>query len=101
MDFKKILSQAQNMQKELQAKMAEYDAKLFTFDYQGLVSIEIYGSLKIKGITITDNSIIDQSDKDTLEDVISKCVNNAIEAIIKGKTAITSKIAGPGLDGLM
>lgn len=100
MDMKKLMAQAQKMQSELQKKMEEFDTKLFDFVYKDLVKLEIYGSLKIKKITILDNSLIDKNDKDMLEDVIGQAVNNAIEALIKGKTEITNKIAGPGLDGL-
>ena len=100
MDMKKLMEQAQQMQKQLEKSMSEYDEKLFHFDYKGLVSIDIFGSLKIKSINIEDKSIIDANDTETLTDVITQCVNNAIEAIIKGKTEITNRIAGPAAQGL-
>lgn len=101
MDFKKIMQQAKEMQSQLEKAMKEYDEKLFHFEYQGLVSIDIYGSLKIKSINIMDKAIVDPSDVDNMTDVITQCVNNAIDAIVKGKTAITTKIAGPAAQGLM
>lgn len=101
MDMKKMLQQAQQMQAQLEKTMKEFDEKLFTFDYKGLVSVEIFGNLKIKAITILENSIISADDKETLEDVISQCVNNAVSAVLKGKTEITSRIAGPAMQGLM
>ncbi len=100
MDMKKLMEQAQQMQKQLEKSMSEYDAKLFHFDYKGLVSIDIYGSLQIKSINVEDKSIIDANDTDTLSDVITQCVNNAINAVIKGKTEITNRIAGPAAQGL-
>ncbi len=100
MDMKKLMEQAQQMQKQLEKSMGEYDEKLFHFDYKGLVSIDIYGSLKIKSINIEDKSIIDANDTESMTDIITTCVNNAIEAIIKGKTEITNRIAGPAAQGL-
>lgn len=101
MDIKKMMDQAKQMQDQLKKSMEEFDNKSFTFDYQGLVSVEIFGSLKIKHIKIIDSKIIDKEDVETLEDIISQCVNNAISAVIKGKTEITSRIAGPAMQGLM
>lgn len=101
MDFKKIMQQAQEMQNQLSKAMKEYDEKLFHFEYQNLVSIDIYGSMKIKSINIMDKAIIDPNDPESMTDVITQCVNNAIDAVLKGKTAITSKIAGPAAQGLM
>lgn len=100
MDMKKLMAEAQKMQAELTKKMKEFDEKLFDFDYKGFVKLQIYGSLKIKSVQIVDQSIIDKNDKETLEDIITQAINNAIEALIKGKTEITNKIAGPGIDGL-
>ncbi len=101
MDFKKLMDSAQKMQNELQSKLAAYDKKEFDFDYKGLVSVKIMGSLEIKKVSILDDSIIDKDDKETLEDVITKAVDNAINAVIQGKTAITTQVAGPTLNGLM
>ncbi len=98
MDFKKLLDDAQKVQKDLQTKLAAYDAKEFEFDYKGLVKVKIMGSLDIKEINILDTSIIDKDDKETLEDIILKALNNAINAIVNGKNELTSKIAG-GLTG--
>ncbi len=100
MDMKKLMAEAQKMQAELTKKMKEFDEKLFDFDYKGFVKLKIYGSLKIKSIQIVNDAIIDKGDKETLEDIISETINNAIQALIKGKTEITNKIAGPGIDGL-
>lgn len=101
MDIKKMMDQAKQMQDQLKKSMEEFDNKSFTFEYQGLVSVEIFGSLKIKHIKIIDSKIVDKEDVETLEDIISQCVNNAISAVIKGKTEITSRIAGPAMQGLM
>lgn len=96
-----MMDQAKQMQDQLKKSMEEFDNKSFTFEYQGLVSVEIFGSLKIKHIKIIDSKIVDKEDVETLEDIISQCVNNAISAVIKGKTEITSRIAGPAMQGLM
>ncbi|MGL4948564.1 MAG: YbaB/EbfC family nucleoid-associated protein [Mycoplasma sp.] len=101
MDFKKMMEQAKQMQNQLEKSLKEFDEKIFNFEYQSLVSVEIYGSLKIKQITIKDKSIVDADDLETLEDIIAQCVNNAISAVVKGKSEITSRIAGPAMQGLM
>lgn len=100
MDFKKIMEQAKQMQGQLEKSMKEYDEKIFHFEYQGLVAIDMYGSLKIKSLQIMNPSIVDQQDMDTMTDVITQCVNNAIDAVIKGKTEITNRIAGPAASSL-
>lgn len=101
MDMKKLMQEAQKMQQELTTKMKAFDEKVFNFDYKGLISIEILGSLKIVSYKIIDKSIVDASDLDMLQDVISQATNNAISAIIQGKSELTTKIAGPGLDGIL
>lgn len=101
MDLKKLMAEAQKMQKELSSKLEAFDAKEFSFDYKGLVNIKIMGSLEIKSITITDDSIIDKNDKETLEDIITKATADAVNSVVQGKSELTSKIAGPGINGLM
>ncbi len=101
MDLKKLMAEAQKMQNELQTKLSAYDKKEFEFDYKGLVKVKIMGSLQIVSISITDDSIIDKNDKETLEDIITKATADAVNSVIQGKTELTSKIAGPGLNGLM
>lgn len=99
MDLKKLMAEAQKMQKELTTKLEAFDAKEFSFDYKGLVNVKIMGSLEIKAITITDDSIL--GDKETLEDVITKATSDAVNSVVQGKAELTNKIAGPGLNGLM
>ncbi|MGL4951636.1 MAG: YbaB/EbfC family nucleoid-associated protein, partial [Mycoplasma sp.] len=81
MDFKKMMEQAKRMQAELEKSLNEFDERVFSFEYQNLVSVEIYGNLKIKQITIIDKAIVDADDTETLEDVISQCLNNAISSV--------------------
>ncbi len=100
MDMKKLMAEAQKMHGELQKKMKEFDEKLFDFDYKGYVKLQVYGNLKIKSIQIVDENLLDKNDKENLETIVAQAINNAIEALIQGKTEITNKIAGPGLDGL-
>lgn len=99
MDLKKLMAEAQKMQKELTTKLEAFDAKEFSFDYKGLINVKIMGSLEIKSITIIDESIL--SDKETLEDVITKATSDAVNSVVQGKAELTNKIAGPGLNGLM
>lgn len=101
MDLKKLMAEAQKMQKELATTLEAYDKKEFEFDYKGLVSVKIMGSLEIKDVKIKDHSIVDKSDVDTLQDIIVKAVNDAIDCVLKGKNELTSKIAGPGIGNLM
>lgn len=98
MDIKKLMREAQNMQNSLTQKIGEFDKKLFDFDYKGLVKLKIYGSLNIVSIEYTDKSLVDSSDIETLQDVTTSAVNNAIDALIKGKNELTQKIAGPDID---
>lgn len=101
MDIKKLMAEAQKMQQDLTTKLREFDEKLFSFDYKQLIKIEIFGSLKIKSLIIIEKSLIDQKDQETLEDIIIQATNSAIDAVSQGKSELTNKIAGPGLDGLL
>ncbi len=101
MDLKKLMAEAQKMQNELQTKLSAFDKKEFEFNYKDLVNVKIMGSLQIVSISIIDDSIIDKDDKETLEDIITKATADAVNSVIQGKTELTSKIAGPGINGLM
>lgn len=98
MDIKKLMREAQAMQNSLTEKMGEFDKKLFDFDYKGLVKLQVYGSLKIAKIEYTDKTLVDSSDIETLQDVTTQAINNAIDALVKGKSELTQKIAGPDID---
>ncbi len=101
MDLKNLMAQAQKMQKDLETKLAAYDATEFNLKYKEMVEIKIMGSLEIKSITFLDDSIIDKNDKETLEAIITKATSEAVSSVLEGKKELTSKIAGPQLGGLM
>lgn len=80
MNFQKMMKQAQDMQYKLQ----EMQEKLKDIEVEGeagggLVKVKMSCSGVVRGVEI-DPSIIDASDKETLEDLVTAAYNNANEA---------------------
>lgn len=99
MNIAKMLQQAKKMQSEMTKKLAEHDAKEYTFSFQNdLVTIKIFGSLKIKEIIIKED-LVDKDDIDTLQDVITEATNNAIQQVLKDKEEISKGMMPAGMPG--
>lgn len=96
MNMNNIMAQAQKMQKDIEKKQEEINRS----EYQGtsqLVDIVLYGTKKIKSITIKNKESLEPEDLEMLEDMIKIAFNDAvskIEADIEKKLGMYAKLGG-------
>ena len=100
-NMQSMLKQAQKMQEDMAAKQAELEEKEYDVSAGGgVVNVKINGKKQILSINI-DPEVIDPDDKETLEDLIVACVNEAISKVEAASQDEMSKITGsmsiPGL----
>ena len=100
MNMKDLMAQATQMQSRMKKEMAEFDVKVFEYTYQNAISVLIKGSFQILEIKIFDESLIDASDKETLQAIIATACNQAINGVVKGKNDLANNLA-PGLSNLI
>ena len=96
-----MLKQAQKMQEDMAALQEELDSREYTVKAGGgAVEITISGTLEIKKIDISPD-IVDPDDIETLSDVITAGVNEAIKKVNSTNSEEMGKITGalnmPGL----
>ena len=96
-----MLKQAQKMQEDMAALQEELDSREYTVKAGGgVVEITISGTLEIKKIDISPD-IVDPDDIETLSDVITAGVNEAIKKVNSTNSEEMAKITGsinmPGL----
>ena len=96
-----LLKQAQKMQEDMAALQEELDSREYTVKAGGgAVEITISGTLEIKKIDISPD-IVDPDDIETLSDVITAGVNEAIKKVNSTNSEEMGKITGalnmPGL----
>jgi DNA-binding YbaB/EbfC family protein len=81
MNIQALMAQAQKAQENLSKKLAEFEKKVFEFDYKnGSIIIQINGKCEIRNIKIND-VLIDPDDKETLQEMIAEAVNEAVASI--------------------
>ena len=96
-----MIRQAQKMQEDMNALQTELEAREYDISAGGgMVKITINGKKEIKSITI-DPEIVDPDDIETLEDILTAGVNEAIKRVESEASDEMSKITGsmniPGL----
>ncbi len=96
-----MLKQAQKMQEDMAALQEDLDAREYTVKAGGgVVEITITGTLEIKKIDISPD-IVDPDDIETLSDVLTAGVNEAIKKVNSTNSEEMGKITGalnmPGL----
>ncbi len=96
-----MLKQAQKMQEDMAALKEDLDAREYTVKAGGgVVEITITGTLEIKKIDISPD-IVDPDDIETLSDVLTAGVNEAIKKVNSTNSEDMGKITGalnmPGL----
>ena len=96
MDIKKMMQQAQELQKKMQKAQEELETQEIIGSAGGagyLVEITINGKGTVKRCNISD-ALIDKEEKATLEDLIVAALNNAKS---KMDEIVGSKMAGLGI----
>lgn len=82
MNIQNLMAQAQKMQREITKKKEEIDNTTFTGTSEW-VTVEMNGKKEVEKVNITYNGIIEQDDKDMLEDMIKIAINDAVKKIDK------------------
>ncbi len=96
-----MIRQAQKMQEEMAATQEELDARVYDVSAGGgMVTVHINGKLEISSIDIQPE-IVDPDDIETLSDIITAGVNEAIKKVSATNSETMSRITGslnmPGL----
>ena len=101
MDMKKMMKQAQKMQRDAAAAQQEIAAMTFEASAGGgMVKATATGEMAITDITI-DPAAVDPEDVEMLSDLVMAAVNEALRAAADDKSSTMEKISGglsmPGL----
>ena len=101
-NMNEMLKQAQKMQEDMQSKQAELDAREYEVSAGGgVVKVKINGKREILAIDIAEE-IVDPDDIETLADIITAAVNEAIKKVNTTNDEEMAKITGPlgGMPGM-
>ena len=89
-----MIRQAQKMQEQMEALQAELDAREYEINAGGgVVTVKINGKKEILSIDIKPE-IVDPDDIETLSDVLTAAVNEAIRTVEETNSAEMSKVTG-------
>ena len=96
-----MIRQAQKLQEDMEALQAELDAKEYDVSAGGgAVKVKIKGTLEIMNIEISPE-IVDPDDIETLTDLVTAAVNEAISKVSKTneeeKNKLSSQLNIPGI----
>lgn len=103
-NMQSMIKQAQKMQEDMENKRAELDEREYEVKAGGgVVTVKINGRLEIENIAI-EPEIVDPDDIETLSDVLTAAVNEAIKKVNTTNEEEMGKITGamniPGMPGL-
>ncbi len=100
-NMQSMLKQAQKMQEDMQAKQAELEECEYEVSSGGgVVTVKINGKKEILSVKI-DKEVIDPDDPETLEDLVTAAVNEAIKKVEAVSADEMQKITGTmGLPGM-
>jgi len=99
-----MLKQAQKMQEDMAALQEDLDNRTYEVKAGGgVVTVNINGKLEVLSIAI-EPEVVDPDDIETLTDILTAAVNEAIKKVNETNTAEMNKITGglnmPGIPGL-
>lgn len=100
-----MLKQAQKMQEDMAALQEELDEKEYDISAGGgAVKVKINGKLEVSGLEINPE-IVDPDDIETLQDILTAAINEAIKTVSDTNNAEMGKVTGPlsgmGLPGML
>ncbi|UUM19718.1 MULTISPECIES: YbaB/EbfC family nucleoid-associated protein [unclassified Mycoplasma] len=87
-----MLKQLKKMQSQMEQKQKELDAKVFKVEKQGIV-LEMKGDFTLVSVNV-DSILIDPEDKEILEDLIIVAMNELIDLIKEETEKITPQMPG-------
>ncbi|MBQ7715211.1 MAG: YbaB/EbfC family nucleoid-associated protein [Clostridia bacterium] len=99
-----LMKQAQKMQEDMQTLQADLDSREYEIKAGGgAVTVKINGKLEVLSIEISPD-IVDPDDIETLSDVITAGVNEAIKTVNETNQDEMGRVTGafnmPGIPGL-
>ncbi len=99
-----MIKQAQKIQDDMAALQEELDAREYDIKAGGgVVTVKINGKLEVMNIAISPE-IVDPDDIETLSDILTAAVNEAIKKVSETNNEEMSKVTGglnvPGFPGL-
>ena len=99
-----MIKQAQKMQEDMTNLQEDLDAREYDVNAGGgVVTVKITGQLEVKNIEL-DEDIVDPDDIETLQDILTAAVNEAIKTVTTTNNEEMGKITGslnmPGIPGL-
>lgn len=96
-----MIRQAQKMQEDMQTLQAELDERVYDISAGGgMVKLSINGKKEVLSLEISPE-IVDPDDTETLADIITAAVNQAIKQVDDTNASEMQKITGSmGLPGL-
>ena len=99
MNMGNLMKQAQKMQKQMEEAQEQLENSEFTATVGGgVVEVTVSGNKEIKNIKL-DPEVVDPDDVETLEDLITAAVNEALRKMEEQSQEEISKITG-GMNGL-
>jgi len=99
MNMQNMMAQAQKMQRDIEKKKNEINNQLFPGKYEW-VEVTLNGKKDMVSMKILKDGIIDEEDKEMLQDMIVLAVKEAIKQIDAEFQSKMGQYAGM-LDGLM
>ena len=99
-----MIKQAQKMQEDMTALQEELDEKEYEITAGGgVVTVKINGKMEVSSIDLAPE-IVDPDDIETLSDILTAAVNEAIKKVNETNSTEMSKVTGnlnvPGMPGL-
>lgn len=95
MNMQQMLIQAQKIQREMQKKHAELEAKEFTVTKGGAVTVVVKGDKSLVSVNV-DKDAFDPDNKEMVEEMIVLAVNEAIAQIVQEEEAIDAQYTRNG-----
>jgi DNA-binding YbaB/EbfC family protein len=89
-----MIKQAQKMQEDMTNLQEDLDAREYEVNAGGgVVTVKINGKLEIKNIEL-DPDIVDPDDVETLQDILTAAVNEAIKTVNATNSEEMGKVTG-------
>ena len=89
-----MIKQAQKMQEDMQTLQEDLDAREYDIKAGGgAVCVKINGKLEVKNIEI-DPDVVDPDDIETLQDILTAAVNEAIKTVNDTNSEEMGKVTG-------
>ena len=97
LNMNQLMKQAKKMQEDVTKSQEEISAKEFESTAGGgAISVVVSGDKKVKSITISKD-VVDPDDVEMLQDLIIKCINDAMSKVDDATSQVLGQYNIPGL----